>query len=205
MDTLTKILNLINEKNIEYSEIEKELNIHRGCITDWKTLRTKSYKKIIPKIAEYFGVSTDYLLIGKEVASQLIEYNPQFKIPILGKISAGMPLFAEEQIEGYTTTNLNGGGEYFALRVQGDSMNAVRICENDILIIRKQSIVENGEIAVVMVDNENATVKKFYKNSDTITLIPQSTNAIHQPQIYNIKDTKVTVIGRVIKNEINFN
>ena len=58
------------------------------------------------------------------------------RIPILGRISAGLPLYAEEHIEGYTLTDLNGGAEYFGLRVSGDSMNALRINEGDIIIVR---------------------------------------------------------------------
>ncbi len=67
-----------------------------------------------------------------------IEYNPTHKIPVLGRISAGLPLYAEENIEEYIYTELNGGNEYFGLRVEGDSMNAARICDNDIIIVRQQ-------------------------------------------------------------------
>ena len=126
------------------------------------------------------------------------------RIPILGHISAGLPLYAEQHIEGYTYTDLNSGGEYFALRVKGDSMNAVRIFENDILIIRRQPTVENGEIAVVRVGDENATVKRFYNNGDTVTLMPQSNNPEHLPQIYSLKDTKIEVLGKVVRNQIEF-
>lgn len=83
-----------------------------------------------------------------------VEYNPTHKIPVLGRISAGLPLYAEENIEEYIYTELNGGNEYFGLRVEGDSMNAARICEGDIIIVRQQEQVEDGEIAVVMVGDE---------------------------------------------------
>lgn len=126
------------------------------------------------------------------------------RIPILGNISAGLPLYAEEQVEGYTYTNLNGGAEYFGLKVKGDSMNAARICDGDVIIVRKQPCVENGQIAVVMVDGENATVKKFFRDKDTVTLVPVSTNPEHLPQFYNLKTTEIKVLGRVIKNEIAF-
>ena len=124
------------------------------------------------------------------------------RIPILGRISAGLPLYAEQNIEGYTLTDLNGGAEYFALRVSGDSMNAARIEDGDILIVRRQEEVENGEIAIVMVGDEDATVKRFYSTNDTVTLMPQSTNPQHQPQIYDLKKTKIQVLGRVVKIEI---
>lgn len=121
------------------------------------------------------------------------------RIPILGRISAGLPLYAEEHIEGYTITDLNGGAEYFALRVHGDSMNALRINEGDIIIVRRQDEVEQGEIAVVLVDGEDATVKRFYSSDTTVTLMPQSTNPEHKPQMYDLSKTAIRVLGRVVE------
>ena len=132
-------------------------------------------------------------------------YDPvMHRIPILGYISAGLPLYAEEHIEGYTYTSLNSGNEYFALRVKGDSMTAARIFDNDILIVRKQNVVENGEIAVVMVDGENATVKRFYQKDNLITLSPQSLNPNHLPQVYDMAKTHIKIIGKVVRNQIDF-
>lgn len=132
---------------------------------------------------------------------QSLDLGTFHRIPILGRISAGQPLYAEQHIEGYTLTDLNGGAEYFALRVSGDSMNAARIQDGDILIVRRQEEVENGEVAVVMVGDEDATVKRFYATGSTVTLMPQSTNPAHQPQIYDISTTPIRIIGRVVKVE----
>lgn len=131
-----------------------------------------------------------------------LDIQTMHRIPILGRISAGLPLYAEQNIEGYTLTDLNGGAEYFALRVSGDSMNAARIEDGDIIVVRRQSEVENGELAVVMVGDDDATVKRFYSTSSTVTLMPQSTNPEHQPQIYDLKKTKIKVLGKVVKIEV---
>jgi len=170
--------------------------------------------EILKKEDEDEAKKSSYYENYKNGKSPSIESDPNYlgdyetksikKIPILGKISAGLPLYAEEQIEGYTYTNLNGGAEYFGLRVKGDSMNAARICDGDVIIVRKQPCVENGQIAVVMVDGENATVKKFFQDKDTVTLVPVSTNPEHLPQFYNLNTTEIKVLGRVIKNEIAF-
>lgn len=136
--------------------------------------------------------------------SEISTYHPSRRIPILGRISAGLPLYADEQVEGSVFTDLTGSTEYFALRVRGDSMDAAHIFDGNILIIRKQEIVENGEIAVVMIDDNDATVKRFYRHGETVTLMPQSTNPCHLPQIYDAATTRVRVIGKVIKNEITF-
>ena len=136
--------------------------------------------------------------------SDAIPYAPTQRIPILGRISAGLPLYADEQIEGYTYTDLNHGGEYFALRVHGDSMNAIRIYDGDLLIIRKQDVVEDGEIAVVMVNDDEATVKCWHRRENIVMLEPKSTNPTHQMQIYDAKETPIRVIGKVVQNQIMY-
>ena len=143
-------------------------------------------------------------VIGKIQPNNITPIPEMHRIPILGRISAGLPLYAEENIEGYTHTDLNGGAEYFALRVQGDSMTAARIQDGDTLIVRRQEVVENGQIAVVMVGDEEATVKRFYQSGTGITLMPQSTNPAHQPQLYDTRNHNIRVIGLVVKNEISF-
>lgn len=123
------------------------------------------------------------------------------RIPILGRVSAGLPLYAEQHIEGFTVTDLNGGAEYFALIVRGDSMNAIGICDGYRVLVRRQDEVENGQVAVVMVGDADATVKRVYATGTTVTLMPQSTNPAHQPQIYDPAKTSVRIIGRVVRVE----
>lgn len=140
----------------------------------------------------------DDILPAEAVTLNLAKYRP---IPVLGRIAAGLPLYAEQNVEGYTMTNLNGGAEYFALRVSGDSMNAIGINEGYLIIVRRQEEVENGEVAVVMVGESDATVKRFYSTDTTVTLMPQSTNPAHTPQIYDIRKTAIKVLGKVVKVE----
>lgn len=183
-------------------------------IQKWESGVSEPPLKVVHELAKIFSVDiNDLTNCDMESASTLNvnptlihaqPYNPTRKIPILGRISAGLPLYAEEHIEGFTYTELNGGAEYFALRVSGDSMNAARIYDGDTLIVRQQDIVENGQIAVVIVGDDEATVKRFYKDGKQITLMPQSTNHIHQPQIYDSSQTHIRVVGLVVKNEITF-
>ena len=78
-------------------------------------------------------------------------------------------------------------------------MTAARICDGDIIIVRKQETVEDGEIAVVLVGEDDATVKRFHRNGNTVTLSPQSYNPIHQIQVYNAKETPIRILGKVIR------
>ena len=183
-------------------------------IQKWESGVSEPPLKVVHKLAKIFNVDIDLLTKGNleydsvmnpNIQNVSIEiYNPTHRIPILGRISAGLPLYADEHVEGYTYTELNGGAEYFALKVTGDSMTAARIYDGDTLIVRRQDCVENGQIAVVIVGDDEATVKRFYKNDNQITLMPQSTNPVHQPQIYDASSTRIRVIGLVKKNEISF-
>ncbi len=216
MDTVERIFELVDAKYKEQRDFAVQLGITPSMVSEWRRRKSASYNRRLPQIAEALDTTTEYLLTGngpkqKRAVSESdtalpkgaehIDLGTFHRIPILGRISAGLPLYAEQHIEGYTLTDLNGGAEYFALRVSGDSMNAARIQDGDILIVRRQEEVENGEVAVVMVGDEDATVKRFYATGDTVTLMPQSTNPEHHPQIYDATKTRIRVIGKVVKVE----
>ncbi len=193
-------LNRLMEKyGKQQSDIVSYMNTTASTVSDW--CNAKKYPRVdkMQKLADYFGVLKSDLTEEYHQELAPVEINPTHKIPVLGRISAGLPLYAEEHINSYIYTELNGGAEYFGLRVQGDSMTAARICENDIIVVRKQETVEDGEIAVVMVGDDDATVKRFHQNGRIVTLSPQSYNPIHQPQIYDLKITPVRVLGKVVQ------
>lgn len=122
------------------------------------------------------------------------------KIPILGKISAGLPILANENIEGYDfapSSYIKKDFEYFYLRVSGDSMN-IKFAPNDLVLVQKQECLENGEIGVILVNGFDATVKRFKQQNDLIILEPMSTNEEHQIQIYNPKDISINIVGKVV-------
>lgn len=183
-----------------------------SVMSQYKSGKYVAKQKRLDTYANILNVSIPWLM-GEDVPMKelpplpdgAVPYNPvMHRIPILGYISAGLPLYADEHIEGYTYTERNGGAEYFALRVKGDSMNASRINDGDILIVRVQPIVENGEIAVVRVNEDNATVKRFKREGDIVQLIPQSYNPEHQIQIYDLKKDKIDVVGKVIECKVEF-
>lgn len=175
-------------------------------------LRQPDYDTLF-KLAEIFSVTTDYLL-GRDVGLDYDQlkregfepYNPKVrKIPVLGYVAAGLPIYADEHIIDYTYTEIeNDGYEYFALKVKGDSMNAAQINDGNIVIVRVQQTVENGEIAVVRINNEDVTIKEFLHLGEVVQLIPHSFNAEHKAQIYDLKDTKIDIIGKVVECKIKF-
>lgn len=122
------------------------------------------------------------------------------KVPVVGKISAGLPILATENIEGYEfapSSQIKKGYTYFYLKVQGDSMN-LKFSEGDIVLVQKQDILENDEIGVILVDGNDATVKKYKSENGLVILEPMSTNPENTVQIYNPKKIDIKIIGKVI-------
>ena len=177
---------------------------------DW--IKAVTYPRIgkVEAMANYFGCEKSDLIEDKvdSLFSPLptsfpVEVSNLKRIPILGRIPAGTPMYAEEYIEGYTYTDLNGGREYFGLKVRGDSMDAAGIKDGYTVIVRRQDTVDNGQIAVVLINGEDATLKRFSQAGDIVTLMPQSTNPIHQPFVFDLKDTHVDILGLVVKVEFS--
>ena len=127
------------------------------------------------------------------------EADPANVAPLLGTVRAGLPMYADENIEGYIPIMQTDGAKYFWLRVRGDSMNAAGIADGDEILVRQQPEVENGQIAVVLVNGDEATVKRFSRQGNMVSLAPQSYNPEHQVQLYNTDDTPVSVVGLVVE------
>lgn len=118
------------------------------------------------------------------------------KVPILGRVTAGQPILAVENYEGYVdfpVTMAKGKANLFALRVMGESMIEAGILDGDIVVVESKQYADNGEIVVAMIDDE-ATVKRFFRDNGRIRLQPE--NHTMQP----IYSKEVTVLGKVIAN-----
>ena len=124
------------------------------------------------------------------------------KIPVLGTVVAGLPMEAIENIVDYEeiTPALAAQGEFFALRIKGQSMEP-RICEGDVVIVKKQEDIESGDTAIVLVNGGEATVKKVKKTEEGIMLIANNM-AVYSPHFYSNKDIEslpVQIIGKVVE------
>jgi repressor LexA len=107
------------------------------------------------------------------------------EIPLVGTVTCGTPMLAEENIEAMipvSTSLAKPGSRYFLLRANGDSMNEAGIDDGDLILIKQQSIAENGQNVVALIDDE-ATVKEFQKKGDVVALMPRSSNPKHKPII----------------------
>lgn len=123
--------------------------------------------------------------------------NNRLEVPIVGRVSAGQPILAEENIEGTLAVDgslVKNSDKAFALRVKGASMINAGILDGDFALVRQQPTAESGEIVVVLVDDE-ATIKRFYKEGDKIRLQPE--NGTMEPIIVDPRVSNVTIIGTI--------
>lgn len=200
------------ELGLSADEVAARLGKNRATLYRYENREIENIPlTLLNPLAEILQTTPAYLMGWTDNSQQELSpaaaeqpLSPVQPVPILGRVSAGMPLYAAEWIEGYTFTDLNHSGEYFALRVKGDSMTAARICDGDLLIVRRQETVDNGEIAVVLVGEDEATVKRFYQDKHVVTLMPQSHNPEYLPQRYDTRKDALQVLGKVMECKISF-
>lgn len=152
----------------------------------------------ILEFAKILGTTVDYLLN--------IEEQPT-RIPVLGTVKAGIPITAVQEILDYEeiSSEMARCGEYFALRIKGDSMEP-RMHEGDVVIVKQQSTVDSGQIAIVLVNGDEATVKKVRFRNNGIELIAFNSYA-YEPHFYSAEDIQrlpVEIIGRVVELRAKF-
>lgn len=195
------------------SAVAIELGISKGAVSTWKNLGRTPQVAQLQKVADYFHITVDQLLEENKNAPvakshESVDWKQKMGAtpcdvaqvaPLLGTVRAGLPMYAEENIEGYIPIRQTDGAKYFWLTIRGDSMNAAGMNEGDQILVREQPEVENGEIAVVLVNDDEATVKTFRQEGNLVILTPRSSNPVHQPQVYDLKGTPVRVLGRVIE------
>ncbi|WP_302612771.1 LexA family transcriptional regulator [uncultured Mitsuokella sp.] len=160
------------------------------------------------ELARLFNVSTDYLLGLTDTPtesltqplSQSLSKERGVRIPVLGRVVAGIPIEAIEEVIDWEEIpqKMAATGKFFALRVCGHSMEPT-ILEGDVVIVRQQEDVDSGDIAIVLVNGDEATVKRVKKQKDGITLIATNTS-VYEPHFYSnqeIHDLPVRVVGKV--------
>lgn len=181
-----------------------------------KNKNSKNGKKITPsirtysKIAKGVGMTLNAFMemmdgddhVRLEDDPPTVSTIPVYEIKILGKVVAGVPMEAIEDITGTVRiTNPDAAnGHYYGLRVEGTSMEP-EMHEGDLLIIHEQDYFDNGDICIVYIDGHDATVKKVQKSKDGITLIGYNT-VVYPPHFYSAKEVEslpVKVVGKVVE------
>lgn len=191
---------LRKSKSMTQDAVAKHLNIGRTAYTKIENGVQEIDTDALAKLANLFSVSIDYLL---GIATEAAQPIPQgVKIPVLGRVVAGIPIEAVTDILDYEEipAAMAASGEYFALRVQGDSM-APRIKEGDVVIVRRQEEVENGEVAIVLVNGNEATIKEVQFSQFGITLVAWNPS-VYTPHFYpmdEVESLPLRILGKVVE------
>lgn len=190
-----QLKDLRHSRTITKRQVAQDLNVDKDLITQWENGMRDIDSAMLQKLAGYYNVTSDYILSTDTPKRKGI------KIPVLGRVPAGLPLEAVEEIIDYEEISPEQAatGDFFALSVHGTSMEP-RIRDGDVVIVRKQSDITSGDTAVVLVNGYDATVKKIIKRENGIVLQP--TNPNHEPMFFTadeIRDLPVVVIGRVVE------
>ena len=182
------------------SDICKDLGFAYTTFTSWET--GVNYPRIdkIEMIADYFHIEKSDLIEDK--TDKPSSPAKGIRIPVLGRVAAGIPIEAITDIEDWEEIpqSMAKTGEYFALKIAGKSMEP-RMMDGDVVIVRRQSDVDSGDIAVVLVNGNDATVKQISKSDAGLTLIGWNPS-VYTPRTYNKKECKelpVTILGKVVE------
>lgn len=209
------------KKNLTQQGLASLFHLDKSSISKYENGHQMPEMETLINICDYFGVSVEYLVgqtdkrekstsktdINNITNLVEIDNNKMIKIPVLGVIKAGIPMFAEENIVDYEYVHqeeLMQGEKYFYLQIKGDSMINAGIPDRSRVLIKKQSFIENdGEIMAVRVNGDEATLKRVYRQQNGLVL--QSENQKYAPMFYPASDIEigyVSVIGKAIKVEI---
>lgn len=180
-------------------ELAKKTELSRSYIGDIEKDRYNPSVSTLQLIATATNTPLEDLLPSTKTVSPA---GRGVRIPVLGRVVAGIPIEAVEEILDYEeiTPELAATGEFFALKIRGHSMEP-RMMEGDVVIVRRQDDVDSGDVAIVLVNGDEATVKRVKKQEEGITLIATNTS-VYEPHFYSnkeIADLPVRILGRVVE------
>ena len=177
-------------------QVADYVGVSKSAVSRWESgdVANMGIDKL-SKLSEVLSVSPLDIINETELTLRIVpNKNNTAPIPLLGSIAAGQPILAEQNIEDYFNLDKKIKAD-FCLRIQGDSMINVNILDGDIVFIRKQEDLEDGQIGAVLV-NDSATLKRFYRNNGSVIL--QAENPEYKPLV--ISTGEVRILGKMVAN-----
>lgn len=201
-----RLRQLRTSRDLSQMDFAKQIKMSKSSINMYERGEREPGLETLERIADYFNVDMDYLLGKSDIANRsqlaftsiapnIIPMPEMRKIPLIGSIACGAPIMAEEHIEDYIDLPAHIKAD-FSLTCKGDSMINARIFDGDVVYIRQQETVENGQIAAVLIDTE-ATLKRVRLFDDHIVLEPE--NPMYKPLVYwNEEMNTVRILGKAV-------
>ena len=197
----SRLKQLRKSRGLTLAGLSKEVGVSDATLQRYESGQIQNIKRpVLEKLAQVLRCSEAYLMgFGEENTENIILPTP-VRIPVLGEIACGEPIFCSDGERGEVFAASDLGAD-FCLIAKGDSMIEARIYDGDIVLIRAQDDVENGEIAAVIIDDE-ATLKKVYKKGGVITLMPA--NAKYEPLVYTPDEfNNIRILGKAVGMQTN--
>ena len=204
MDMGQKIYSLRIQKGLTLEELGNMVGVGKSTVRKWENGMIANMKRDkILKVSEALNTTPAYLM-GWEEEKKIISLDNVYQIglkrfPMLGEVACGKPLYTNEDRESYIMAGTDIKAD-FCLNAKGDSMINARILNGDIVFIKKQDMVENGEIAAVVVNNDSeATLKRFFYYTEKSMVILKAENPAFEDLIFTNEELKdFHILGKAI-------
>lgn len=202
----TRIQQAMDIRGLKQTDLVERTKISKGSLSSYVSGRYAPKQNNIYLLAKALNVNVEWLMGAdipmtyfKEV--RLADHNPAVRIPVLGRVAAGIPINAVEETIDWEEipAEMAGSDEYFGLRIKGDSMSP-RIMDGDTVIVRRQDDADTGDIVIAIVNGDDGVCKKLRKTDSGIMLI--SLNPAYDPMVFDHSDIDtipVSIIGRVVE------
>jgi repressor LexA len=190
----------LKKNNLTQAEFAKKMQVSTATVSNWcKAIKTPRMDKV-DLMCSIFHCSRSDLLEDKTISSSK-QVVPSVRIPVLGRVAAGIPIEAVTDIIDWeeVTKDMCNDCELFALQIHGDSMEP-RMYEGDVVIVRQQPDAESGEIVIATVNGDDATYKRLVKYADSIALV--SLNPKYEPMVFSrqeVEDKPIRILGKVVE------
>jgi repressor LexA len=185
---------LRKEWRLTQGELASRFGVTQQAVAKWESGRALPEPETISRIADFFGVSADYLLGRTDAPSAS---GPASRVRIIGAVKAGYDAFALEEDLGSAIAEVNNANDYRFLRVKGDSMSPY-IREGDLALVRIQPTLQNGDLGVVIYGEGEATLKKFYYADGAVTLAPLN-DAYESMTLRDQELEELRIFGKVVE------
>lgn len=194
-----KLKQLRKSRALTQGELAARFGVTQQAIAKWESGRALPETETVSRIAEFFSVTTDYLL---DMPDTFTAMGPASRVRIIGAVKAGYDALALEEDLGYAFAEVKDAEGYRYLVVKGDSM-APYIREGDLALVRLQSGLQNGDLGVVIYGDGEATLKKYYCSNGAVTLVPFN-DAYKSLTLRGRELERLMIFGKVVETRASW-